>query len=408
MQKLLEKLGWSLLVVIWLSHLIQVFTPEVGFDAVWYHLPVIQAIVSAKKLVYLPELYQSLNPLWSDLIFGLGFWLGGDLGAKVVAYLFGISLVIVTYLLARKFLNKEWSLWVILLISVFQVVAWQSASFYVDVAKAVWELATLLVLIKWRTAPNDKWLVLAGLFFGASLATKLFSLFLLPVMWWLICFWRGKTPWRSLLIFGGASLLLPLPFYWWSWVNTGQIWYSFGVHLAKLGEIGANSSLGLYFGQRTLDLWKLPLEVILGRDYTSFLLILFLPVLLIYFSKIKAQPLLTGLGVFTLFQVMLWWYLPPLSTRYALLGFIVWLILSIWSVAQLIKDKPVYRRPILITLSLALLINFAPRLVVNWRSWQYLSGRQTKDEYIRQFFDGNVDHHLIKWHQLEERNWEAN
>lgn len=401
MQKLLEKAVIFLLILVWLSHLVQVFTPEVGFDAVWYHLPVIKAILEQQKLVFLPQLYQSVNPLWSDSIFGIGFFFAGELGAKVVAYLFGLALIVSSYILSRKFLSKSWSLVVVLIISTFQVVAWQSASFYVDVAKAFWEISSLIFLMKWKDDQQQKWLFISALLFGASLATKLFSLFLLPVFLGLVLMWSQRHKIRHSISFLMSSLLLPLPFYFFAYLKTGQPFFSFSQHLIKLGEIGGSSSLALYTWERTKLLPSLPTKLIFARDYVSFLLILFLPVLFLFIKKIISNKLLLGITIFTLYQVLLWWYLPPLSTRYALSGFITWAMISIWGVAQLSKKNPRFYQPLLITIFLAVIINLAPRVMVNRRSWSYLSGAQTREQYLRQFLDGHIDQHLIKWHQLD-------
>jgi len=396
MQKILEKAIFILVILIWLSHLVQVFTPEVGFDAVWYHLPVVKAILEQQKLVFMPNLYQSVNPLLSDLIFGVGFFFAGDMGSKIVAYLFGLALIISSYILSRKYLNKFWSLGVVLTISTFQVVAWQSASFYVDVAKAFWEVSSLVFLVKWQADRQQKWLFISSLLFGASLATKLFSIFILPVFLYLVFSWSRRGKFGHLVQFLIGSLILPFPFYIFAYLKTGNPFFSFSQHLIKLGEIGGNSSLMLYLWERTKLLPILPIELIFARDYTSFLLILFLPILFI--QEIRKDKSLRSIIMFTAWQILLWWYLPPLSTRYALSGFITWTIISIWSVAKLSKKDTRFYKPIIATIFLSAAIHLVPRIAVNIRSFKYLFGGQTKDRYIHQFFDGNIDRHLIKWH----------
>ncbi|MBU2543572.1 glycosyltransferase family 39 protein [Patescibacteria group bacterium] len=400
MQKLLEKAILIFLILVWLSHLVQVFIPEVGFDAVWYHLPIVKAILEHKKLVFLPELYQSANPLFSDLIFGLGFFFAGELGSKIVAYLFGLLLIISTYVLSRKFLNKFWSLIVVLIVSTFQVVAWQSASFYVDIAKAFWEISSLIALAKWKDNQQHKWLVISALLFGASLATKLFSLFLLPVFLCLVFIWSKREKFSQILSFTIGSLICSFPFYFFTYLKTDNPFFSFSQHLIKLGEIGGDSSFLSYIWQRTTLLPSLPVQLVIARDYTSFVLILFLPVLFFYIQKLRNNKLLLGMTIFTIWQVFLWWYLPPLSTRYALSGFVIWTIISIWSVAGLSQKNSRFFQPILLSIFLAITINLAPRIFVNIRSFEYLSGSQNKQQYIRQFFDGHIDQHLIKWHQF--------
>ncbi len=401
MQKLLEKTTIISLIFIWLSHLVQVFTPEVGFDAVWYHLPVIKTILEQRKLVFLPELYQSVNPLLSDLIFGVGFFFAGEFGSKIVAYLFGLAFIFSTYVLSKKFLNNFWSLIVVLVVSTFQVVSWQSASFYVDVAKALWEISSLAVLIRWRDTQQQKWLLVSALLFGASLATKLFSLFLLPVFMCLIFIWSKKEKIGKLLSFLFGSLILPFPFYFFAYLKTGNPLFSFSQHLIKIGEIGGNDSLVSFFWQRTKSLPFLPSNLITAKDYTSFILILFLPVLFFYLKKLKENKLLLGITIFTVWQILIWWYLPPLSTRYAISGFVTWTIISIWGVAKLSQKNFQFYYPILLSIFLAVTINLAPRVAVNVRSFKYILGVQNKNQYIRQFFDNNIDQHLIKWHQLD-------
>jgi 4-amino-4-deoxy-L-arabinose transferase-like glycosyltransferase len=401
MQKILEKITFALLISIWLSHLVQVFTPEVGFDAVWYHLPVIKTILEQKKMVFLPNLYQSANPLGSDLIFGIGFSWGGELGAKVVAYLFGLLLMAACYLLSKKFLNRFWSLVVVLIISTFQVVAWQSASFYVDVAKAFWEISALWALLNWQKFESTRWLVLSALLLGASLATKLFSLFLLPMMLVLVWLWSKDHHLKKLIIFLSSALILPLPFYVFAYLKTGNPFFSFIAHLDKLSEIGGNGSLVFYFWERTQQLISFPNQLLVGKDYTSIILLLFFPILIWLYREIRENKFILGISLFVVTQMALWWYLPPLSTRYTLSGFIVWTIVSIWGAAKLIKTNKRFYQPILVTILLAVLINVIPRVYVNYRSFQYILGIQTKEEYIHQFLDGNIDQHLIKWHQLD-------
>ncbi len=401
MQKILEKAIIVLIILIWTSHLVQVFTPEVGFDAVWYHLPVIKTVIEQHRLVFIPHLYQSLNPLLSDLIFGIGFFFAQEQGAKIIAYMFGLVFIVVSYILSKNFLDRFWALVVVLIISTFQVVAWQSASFYVDVAKAYWELSAVLFLVKWHTQQQQKWLLVSALFLGASLATKLFSIFLLPVFLYLVFIWSKQHQFINLIKFLISSLVLPLPFYVFTYLKTGQPFFSFSLHLAKLAEIGNHSSLAIYVWDKTKLLYVLPAKLIFARDYTSFLLILLMPILLMFVQKIKNNQILLGITIFTIWQILCWWYLPPLSTRYALSGFVTWTMVSIWSVAQFSSHARRFYWPLLVTIFLAVGINLAPRIAVNVRSFRYLLTTQSEENYIRQFFDGNIDQHLISWYGLD-------
>ena len=388
------------IVVVWLSHLLQVFVPETGFDALWYHLPVVKEILENKGLIYLPNLYQSVNPLFADLHFALGFLIAGDFGTKAVAYLFGLSLIYVSYKLSRKFLNVFLSLLLVLLVSTFQVVAWQSASFYVDLAKAFFELTALYFLYKFlfeKNGERNRDLIKAGLFFGASLASKLFSLFLLPVYLLLIFVFSKKDKIKRALIFLFTSFLLPLPFYLFAYLKTSYPFYSFTIHLNNLGGIGGSSSIRMHLWSRFLKLPNSLFELFLTKDYISFIFIIFLPLIVYNYKQIFEKRNLFLL-IFALSQYLLWWFLPPPSTRYAISGFIILTLFYFNILSSFIKKHTQYYWPIIITIFLSILINFAPRIIVNSRSLKYLTGEQNKQEYLEQFLDGWIDGSMKEWH----------
>ena len=169
-----ETILLSLLAVIWSLNFLQVFVPETGFDALWYHLPAAKFLVESHRFVYSPEIYQTANPQFADSIFSLGFMVLGSFGTKLVAFGFALTLIAVIFQLARLFISRSWALIFVITISTFQVVAWQSSSFYVDVAKAVVDLSTIwLVLLSLKNKKHEskaKYLWLAVISFSASLA----------------------------------------------------------------------------------------------------------------------------------------------------------------------------------------------------------------------------------------------
>jgi hypothetical protein len=385
------------LVGVWVLHGLNVVTPETGFDAVWYHLPVVEGLVQAHRLVVVPGYYQSLNPLFSDLIFLLGYLVKGELGTKVVAFIFGLSLILSTYQLARIFLSRSWSLITVLLISTFQVVAWQASSFYIDVAKAMWEISSLWLLLR-----SDRSFVLSGLTFGASVASKLFSVFLIPVFLVIALLQGAKPRLQAASILVALSLAVALPFYAHSYLNTGHFFLSFAINTAKVGEFSGNPTFLAHLVERTLSLpWSLIQLTLLSRDYITFAILLLLPGLVINRRGLWQDKRLMSLLLFSAVQWCIWWYLPPLSTRYALSGFITLILVLLVCLRVWCQKYPTYFKPMMGVLVLAILFNLAPRLAVAYRSSRYILGTQVRQEYLNQFKDGSIDSHLEKWQQLK-------
>ena len=401
-----ERLLVQLAIMIWLLHAVQLVVPETGFDALWYHLPVAELALQNHGFVYDPTLYQSVNPLFSDSIFFLGYFWAGAAGAKLVAYCFGILLAGATYALSRVVLSKKYALWTVMLVSLLQVVAWQSSSFYVDVAKAFWEVAAIWVIVtesRWRTAA-----VSSGLLFGAAVATKLFAIVLLPVF---VVLWMVRERRNALLpvsLAVAAAVLVALPFYWFTWQHTGTPFFSLGLHLSAVAqEAGQGSSL-TYLQERLAALPLLPLQLITARDYLTPLT--WLGVLSLLGMAAKWKTLSTTwriLAVFTAAQLAVWWFVPPLSTRYALSGWVVLTVLGMACLAAVeklfnerlhSKYRPVARWFFPGVLTAVVIMLLIPRLLVLKRSWPVVTGTQTPPQYLHQFLDGNSDHVLYSWY----------
>lgn len=397
----------TLLTIVWLMHLTGVGVPETGFDAVWYHLPVVKSFVEARAFIYVPDLYQSLNPVFSDSIFMLGYQLAGALGAKAVAYCLGITLVFVTYQLARLFLTRTWALVAVLLVSTFQVVSWQSSSFYIDIAKAVWELTAIWLVIKTiktSCSSHKKMLfMLAGFLLGASLASKLFSVALIPVFWTIMLTTPATTKKDRLLnlgLFTSALLVIAIPFYARTYFYSGTLLLSGQLFFDTIPDLNAHSSILNYLVSRIVALPSVVLVLTLARDYVTMMFVVCMPLFIWQLKAFWYAPAARTLLVFTAGQLLLWWFIPPVSSRYALAGFVTLAILYLASVERVTVKYPRFLLPLTITIVLAIIVNLAPRLVVLLRNIDYLRNQPSQAEYVSQFYDGWIDTHLQKWHQL--------
>jgi len=398
-----EKILLGLLVLIWSLHLIQVFVPETGFDALWYHLPAAKLLVENHRFVYSPEVYQTANPQFADSIFALGFMALGSFGTKLIAFGFGATLIAVTFQLARLFISRSWALIFVITVSTFQVVAWQSSSFYVDMAKAVFDLSAIwLVLLSLKNKKYEsktKYLWLAVISFSASLASKAFSVLLLPSMIfaiWVASKKLGKKISLSLIV--GLSFLA-LPFYLFSYEQTGSFFYSILQHTSSLDSFTASNSIFELIIARLAELPKAIPNLFFTRDYTSPLLVLF-PVAVYYlFKDIKKSTSLQILTFFTFNHLAIWWLVPPLSTRYALGGFITGLLLVILMIVKLRSNLGVSERKAQLFILIVAFIMFLPRIIVANRSLQYILGSETRQEYIDKLRDENNSWVLDSWYK---------
>lgn len=386
-----EKIIAALILTWWILHLFQVFTPETGFDAVWYHLPLAQQTLESHRFVGTLSFYQSFNPQFTDSIFYLGYALAGEIGAKAVAFGFGLSLLFVSYALSRTVLNRTWSLIAVLFISGFQVISWQVSSFYIDLAKAFWELSAVWLLIKghyWQS----------GLALGGSIASKAFSIVLMPLFDFISWLLYPRKIGLSVIF---LALLIAVPFYLFAFSVSGNPLYSIFLHTGKMSEIGGVSSFVLYLWQQTIRLPLAVYELVVTREYTSPLIILLFPLVWIFRKEIVQQKRWQVLLSFTLFELLIWWFIPPISVRYALAGFVTGLIMTLVLLREYVLQKKVSLQFTFMVLLLLGVVFMPIRIWVAARSSVYIFGLQNREQYLEQFMDGNIDQHLEKWEQLK-------
>lgn len=387
-----------ILQIIWFSHFIQVLVPETGFDAIWYHLPVLKSILENGKIVFSDDLYQSLNPLFTDLFFLIGYYYFGSLGTKIIAYIFSLLLIFTSFKLSKVFLSTRVSLSVVILISTFQVISWQAASFYVDVAKAFWEVLAIYFLVK--NIDNQKIVekIASVLSFSASLGTKLFSILLFPT--YVYIFIKNLIQTKQLKLWPIILLALSIPMFFYvnAFLVTGNPFYSFSIHMEKLAEIGGQSNLFYYLFSRMILIFFSPIKLIFARDYVTPLMVVLLVPLFINMKKIIKDNKLSILFIFSGSQWMIWWLVPPLSTRYAISGFITLLILEVVVIKRYFQK--INKNQMIFILLLFSAINFLPRIFVNYRSLKYILSNQTTKEYIQQFYDGSIDSKLKSWYKF--------
>lgn len=382
--------------LIWGLHFLQVLVPETGFDALWYHLPVAQKIIENKGLVYIPELYQSLNPLFADLYFVAGFHALGILGSKFVAYIFAVLFVLVSYSISKIFLPRNFSILVALIISTFQVVAWQSASFYVDVAKGFFELAGIYALLYFVNR-HEKLQPLSLVFFSASLSSKLFSLFLVPAF--IFIFGVTKFFSRKIFFYLLALFLVPTLYYSFSFIYTGNLFYSFTLHLEKLAEIGGKSDPLLFLAHKLSSAPSAVLLFISARDYVYPPLVVFMVIILYKIRRVLVDDQLKKLCIFAVSEWVLWWFIPPLSTRYAISGFAITLIIGMVVLyREYLVNSQKKKEATLLLLLFSVFILLAPRILVAQRSLSYILTSQTDTQYLQQFYDGSIDDKINAWY----------
>lgn len=195
------------ILILVLLNFIAVFTPEIGFDALWYHLT-LPKLYLLKKQYFFPGglLYYSVMPRLTELLFIPLIHFTGTVGPKMLQFLSGLGICLYIWKIGKKFqLSKVYRLIGVSMFYCTWLVSWESSSAYIDLFRALLETSALYFFLT-----NKKFM--GGILLGLALGTKWLTLFsvliytfvfgwgvLLPVglvsfPWFLIAYFFTKNP----------------------------------------------------------------------------------------------------------------------------------------------------------------------------------------------------------------------
>jgi hypothetical protein len=266
---------------------LQTLTPAVSWDANVYHLTVPQLWIEHGGFRAIPYNVYSNWPLNTELLYGLAMALQDHVLAKLVHFLFGVSLLVAVYGVTARVASRFAGLLAATLVLCNQVVLAEIRVAYVDLA---FTLFFFLAFLRLHEALESRdWdrrdLLLAGVLAGVAGGIKPTG-WVAPLCLGLVLFLGSlrrrsglRQVSRSLLLFLAPAMLLLLPWLVKTWLTTGNPVYPFFYELfggpewsEELGRQFVEWQRGIGMGRGWRDYLLLPLRVILvgGPGYDRF------------------------------------------------------------------------------------------------------------------------------------------
>lgn len=277
---------------------IGVLGPELGFDALWYHLSLPKIYLTNHSINYIPGglFYYSAMPRLTEMLYVVGLSLGSEIFAKLIHFSFGILCLVAIYKIARKFLSKNFPLLVLVLFYSNLVVGWMSITAYIDLARTFFEIMALWGFLEWIEKKEKKWLIESGVLLGLAISTKLLAIGSLLIFSILIIvhFLHKKNEVRNLFVnlfvYLFFCLLIPLPWFIFSFVHTGNPVYPFFTNIYPVK-----------FNFNLIN----PLNL---SDPISPIYVILLPIYFLFFTKLELRLKIISLYSFLAFLV---WQIIP-------------------------------------------------------------------------------------------------
>ncbi len=354
-----------LLTVQILINFIGVLGPEVSFDALWYHLTLPKLYILNHSIFHISGglLYYSDMPKLVEMLYVPFLMFGNEIGAKFLHFVFGILVLFILYIISIRFLSKNLSLLVLILFYSNLVVGWESITAYVDLARTFFELLSFYGFIIWFKNRNSKYLFYSAIILGFAITVKLVVIFDLLIFLCLFVYLK-KDIFKNIIQFSGISLLIPLPWFIFSYLNTGNLFYpyfSLPVDSGHFLNMPTLSSL-INFSDPISPIYLILLPIILLSykqfdKNTKLIFIMFITGILIWF--------LTQTGRGTRFLLP---YLPLAS---------ILCILIIQSFKSIIIKKYLYVLIIIISLT-----SIGYRLIANIKFLPVVIGKESREYFL--------------------------
>lgn len=355
------KLLIILIVLQAVTNFIGAIGPELGFDALWYHLTLPKIYIINHSVDYVAGglFYYSAMPKLTEMLYISALSFGTETIAKLIHFSFGILSLVALYNLSRKFLSKTSSVLVLVLFYSNLVVGWMSITAYIDLARTFFEIMALWAYLMWVEKKEKKWLIESAVMLGLAISTKLLALSSLLIFIFLIIIFTRKITNVLMCLF--FALLIPLPWFIFSFIHTGNPIYPFFTNIYPVK-----------FNFNLIN----PLNL---SDPISPLYVIFLPIAIFLYKKSK--PALKTVSLYSFLAVLAWYLTPPTGGGRFILPYLpVFSIITI-SIIKMIKIAGI-RRIFVGTVIVLALFSIIYRGVANLKYVPVILGKETKAQFL--------------------------
>lgn len=356
------------------------FSPELSFDALWYHLTSAKIYVEAHQIVYIPGWLMwpaNLNRL-GEMYYTVALLFGDEIWAKLIHFSFGIFSTIALFNLLKKYFSIRIVFLGIVTFYTMLIVGWQSTTAYIDLIRTFFEILSLDLFLQWYNTRKDLLLWESAVLLGLAISTKIMAFSSLVGFVFILLILIKKTDFKKIFIYIFISFLIVSPWLFLSFIHTGNPFYPLFGNLKSPSTPGI-PIIGLpwfivFLPQVILIPWK---ATIMPDDIISPIYLIFLPLVLLTVWKQKIDFKIAGLYV--LFGLI---FSPHGSSRYLLPYLPAWTMISlaIFSL-EFFKDKR-WQKVLTMIIIFGALVNFGSRILATKKFIPYLTDKETKAEFL--------------------------
>lgn len=366
---------FSIFLVLMLVNIVGTLGPELGFDALWYHLVIPQRFIKYGSVEFIPGglLDYSVMPKIIDLLYIPALMFSNETGAKVIHFAFGILTSIVTYKTANLFVNKRLSYLTAIIFYSNLVVGWMSITAYIDLGRAFFGSLSIYFFILYYKTKEIKYLYYSSAIVGFEITSKLIGFSTLISLMLATLFFSnsknliGKVKEEFVLII--FPLLLLIPWILFSYVNTGNLFYPFLSSIYP--SLDVSSINPFLFFKHTFELF------LFSADPISPIYLISLPLVLIMFRKIpNALKLVLFISLTT---IIIWNFIPQKNSRFIVPYLPIFSVLVVWIISKSLHS---IKNILYIFVFISVFISIVYRGIANAKYLPVIFGLEPKEKFL--------------------------
>jgi hypothetical protein len=355
-------------------------SPELSFDALWYHLPSVKMYVENHRIFYIPGwlLWPASLTRLTEMYYTVGLLFGNEIWAKLIHFSFGIFSAIALSNLLKKYFSLRICLLGIVTFYTMLIVGWQSTTAYIDLSRTFFEILALDMFLQWYSSKKDSLLWESAILLGLAISTKIMAFSSLAAYVILLAFLLKKEKIRKIFVYILLSFLVVSPWLILSFIHTGNPLFPLFGNLKNPSSPGLPVNSLPWFITSLPQFLLFPLKAtLLPDDIISPVYLVFLPLVLQTIWKQKIDFKIIGL------YVLLGLIFSPRNSNRYLLPYLPALTLVIFSVFNLeyFKTKR-WQGLLIIVIIFGALVNLGSRILATKKFVPYLLGKETKAEFL--------------------------
>ena len=362
-------------------NLLGALAPELAFDALWYHLTLPKLYLLNHSFYFIPggTLYYSTMPQLTEMYYLSALALNGEISAKVIHFLFGLGICFSIFKISRKYLNENLAMLAVVIFYANLVVAWESTTAYIDLARTFFEVMAFWSLLNWEETREKKWFYSSAIIAGLAISTKILSFATLGILLTLIAIFLRKEKARivvkHMLRYFLTAFIIPVPFFIHSFLYRGNPFYPiFSKELQAQVQTQLPSINPLTFFS---SIWNVLTN---AADPISPIYIIIIPLIFFVFKKFSSSEKL--IVIFSFLSLIAWYITPQEGGGRFMLPYLpVMSVLVAVTINKLKAYKHIYKVLIGVVIFLSL-ITIGYRGVANKRYLNVVLGRETKEEFL--------------------------